>query len=197
MVVVLASIPTMQVGLAAMLVQAGHLVMAPEDAPSEAVWLLDAPPPDLLASLAQCDDAAAPRAAVVLAGSPEVASMLAHLGLRGWACLPRDSGALEIDLAVRAADAGLALLDLPSASTAISPLSVHPAVEPPIEALTPRELQVLQLLAEGLPNKAIARVLGITENTAKFHVSSVCAKLGATTRTEAVTLATRHGLIVL
>ena len=65
------------------------------------------------------------------------------------------------------------------------------------EPLTARELQVLQLVAQGLPNKGIARRLGISENTAKFHVASLCGKLGASSRTEAVTLAARGGLILL
>ena len=60
-----------------------------------------------------------------------------------------------------------------------------------------RELQVLQLVAQGLPNKGIARQLGISENTAKFHVASLCGKLAASSRTEAVTIAARGGLILL
>jgi DNA-binding NarL/FixJ family response regulator len=55
----------------------------------------------------------------------------------------------------------------------------------------------LQLVAQGLPNKGIARQLGISENTAKFHVASLTGKLGASSRTEAVTLAARRGLILL
>jgi two-component system, NarL family, nitrate/nitrite response regulator NarL len=61
--------------------------------------------------------------------------------------------------------------------------------------LTTREREVLQLVAEGLPNKAIARELGISEHTAKFHVGSLLGKLGAASRTEAVTLATRRGIL--
>ena len=64
-------------------------------------------------------------------------------------------------------------------------------------ALTPRELQVLELLAEGLPNKAIAARLGISDQTVKFHVASIAAKLGATNRTDAVRLALRRGLLTL
>jgi len=65
------------------------------------------------------------------------------------------------------------------------------------EALTPREIQVLELLAEGLPNKAIAARLAISDQTVKFHVSSICGKLGAANRTEAVRLGLRRGLITL
>lgn len=66
----------------------------------------------------------------------------------------------------------------------------------PIE-LTEREMQVLALLAEGASNKSIARSLGITPHTAKFHVASIIAKLGATGRTEAVAKAMRMGLLMI
>jgi DNA-binding CsgD family transcriptional regulator len=65
------------------------------------------------------------------------------------------------------------------------------------EPLTPREIQVVELLAEGLPNKAIARRLGISDQTVKFHVSSIAGKLGAANRTDAVRRAVRRGLITL
>ena len=65
------------------------------------------------------------------------------------------------------------------------------------EPLTPREIQVLELLAEGLPNKAIADRLHISDQTVKFHVASLCGKLGAANRTDAVRRAVRRGLISL
>ncbi|HYN07462.1 MAG TPA: response regulator transcription factor [Vicinamibacterales bacterium] len=65
------------------------------------------------------------------------------------------------------------------------------------EALTPRELEVLGLLAEGLPNKAIARRLDISDQTVKFHVAAIYGKLGAANRTDAVRRAVRRGLVVL
>jgi DNA-binding NarL/FixJ family response regulator len=65
------------------------------------------------------------------------------------------------------------------------------------EPLTARESQVLELLAEGLPNKTIAARLGISDQTAKFHVASILAKLGATNRTDAVRRAVRRGLVTL
>ncbi len=68
---------------------------------------------------------------------------------------------------------------------------------PPQEPLTERELEVLNLLAQGMPNKEIAAHLVISERTAKFHVSSIMGKLGATNRTEAVSLAAQRGLITL
>ena len=65
------------------------------------------------------------------------------------------------------------------------------------EALTAREIQVLELLAEGLPNKSIAERLGISDQTVKFHMSSISGKLGAANRTDAVRRAVRRGLITL
>ena len=62
------------------------------------------------------------------------------------------------------------------------------------EPLTPREIDVVELLAEGLSNKAIAVRLGISDQTVKFHVASICGKLGAANRTDAVRRAVRRGL---
>jgi DNA-binding NarL/FixJ family response regulator len=65
------------------------------------------------------------------------------------------------------------------------------------EPLTAREIEVLELLAEGLPNKAIAARLGISDQTVKFHVAAISGKLGAANRTDAVRRAVRRGLIAL
>ena len=66
-----------------------------------------------------------------------------------------------------------------------------------VDPLTPRELQVLSLVADGLPNKAIAAALGVSDETVKFHLGSVFGKLGAANRTDAVRQALRRGLIPL
>src|SRR5258708_10526931 len=76
-----------------------------------------------------------------------------------------------------------------------APTQVSNLYMPPYEPLTERELEVLNLLAQGMPNKEIAAHLIISERTAKFHVSSIMGKLGATNRTEAVSLAAQRGLI--
>jgi DNA-binding CsgD family transcriptional regulator len=65
------------------------------------------------------------------------------------------------------------------------------------ETLTPREFEVLELVAEGLPNKAIAERIGISDQTVKFHIASISGKLGAANRTDAVRRAVRRGLIAL
>jgi DNA-binding NarL/FixJ family response regulator len=74
-------------------------------------------------------------------------------------------------------------------------VAIGGAADGPGDALTAREREVLRLVADGLPNKGIAPELGISEHTAKFHVGSLLAKLGAGSRTEAVTIATRRGVL--
>jgi len=69
------------------------------------------------------------------------------------------------------------------------------AVEPPVEGLTPREHEVLTLLADGLHNREIAGRLGVSEHTVKFHLGAIFGKLGASTRTEAVQKGLRLGMI--
>ena len=122
---------------------------------------------------------------------------LAHLaGERGLAfgALRRDATPEDIAAALSAVAGGLITLDRRLATLLLQPaLPVMSAPEP----LTARELEVLQLLAQGLPNKIIASRLHITEHTAKFHVSSILMKLGAASRTEAVTTAARRGLLML
>lgn len=67
----------------------------------------------------------------------------------------------------------------------------------PVEPLTPREVQVLELLVEGLSNKVIAARLGISDQTVKFHAAAICGKLGAANRTDAVRKAIRRGLVAV
>ncbi len=109
------------------------------------------------------------------------------------AYLPSDVDAETLAAAVHAAVAGLIVLD-PAVAGATG-VHTHSQQSAEGETLTAREREVLFLVADGLPNKAIARELGISEHTAKFHVGSLLAKLGAGSRTEAVTLATRRGIL--
>ena len=196
---IVATLPSIRLGLADMLAARGHTVVSEDEgsASDATVWILDAPGPTALDSLTAHRYSDTPRAAVILSDDAGQPSTLARAGLRGWACLARDVDADQLDLAVRSAEAGLVLLDLPNATTSLALPASLTATAPLTEPLTARELQVLQLVAQGLPNKGIARRLGISENTAKFHVASLCGKLGASSRTEAVTIAARRGLILL
>jgi DNA-binding NarL/FixJ family response regulator len=109
--------------------------------------------------------------------------------------LTRSSDADQIMAAAQAAARGLVTFD-----PAISFLSNTPTHQPdftPIEELTPREIEVIQLIAEGMTNKAIAQQLHISSHTVKFHVNALMNKLSAQSRTAAVVRATRMGLISL
>jgi DNA-binding NarL/FixJ family response regulator len=119
------------------------------------------------------------------------------------AVLSEHAGGDILCTAIRAAAQGLITLSeefrdhLVDASDSRSTLESDAEDEPPPIEFTARELQVLRLLAEGASNKSIARRLGITPHTAKFHVASIVAKLGATGRTDAVAKAMRLGLVMI
>jgi len=113
------------------------------------------------------------------------------------ALLPRDAGAAEILAAVEAAARGLAVVDPRELETLLAGAVVAAPAASETPALTARELEVLRMLAEGAANKTIAWKLNISEHTAKFHVASILSKLNASTRTEAVTVGIRKGLILV
>lgn len=129
---------------------------------------------------------------VVLLNDPQQAIDAWAAGVQGL--LPRDVGAAQLLAALRAAIHGLVTID-PTLANSLFP---HAQLSPPslVETLTPRESEVLQLLAEGLPNKTIARRLDISEHTVKFHVNAIMSKLNAQSRTEAVVRATQLGLVL-
>jgi two-component system, NarL family, response regulator YdfI len=149
----------------------------------------DEPPEDLIA-LAARDDAPA---IIVLAPDlqPNWTAEALRAGVR--AVLPGDLGSREILAAIEAVAAGLVVLhpqDLPV-------LASERALPAAQQTLSPREIQVLSMLAEGVGNKTIAWKLGISEHTVKFHVASIMTKLNAGSRTEAVTQGIRRGLILI
>ena len=111
------------------------------------------------------------------------------------AVLRRDAGADELDAAIAATQAGLLTLHPDAFQGVSAPVTASPAAAP--VTLTAREIEVLEMMAEGMSNRAIARHLKISSHTVKFHVASVLGKLGARSRTEAVTAGIRHGLISL
>jgi two-component system nitrate/nitrite response regulator NarL len=129
---------------------------------------------------------------VLLADSADALSVWTA-GVRGL--LLRDVDVATLATALPAVAQGLVVLD-PALALALLPLRQPPPTAP-VEMLTPRELEVLRLLAEGLPNKTIADRLHISEHTVKFHVNAILGKLAAQSRTEAVVRATRLGLLLL
>jgi two-component system, NarL family, response regulator YdfI len=114
------------------------------------------------------------------------------------AALPADISPGQLIAALHAASGGLLVLH-PSQVNDVLPAGAAPSrrLDELAEPLTRREVEVLQMLAAGLSNKEIAARLNISEHTVKFHVASILGKLGAATRTEAVSLGIRRGLVLL
>lgn len=130
---------------------------------------------------------------VALISSPGIARDAWAAGARG--ILVRDVDVDTLVTAVLAMTSNLVVLDPSIGANLLPTLSLGEHVQ--IEDLTPREVQVLQQLAEGLPNKAIANQLGVSEHTIKFHTNSIFRKLDVRSRTEAVVRASQLGLILL
>jgi two-component system, NarL family, response regulator YdfI len=128
--------------------------------------------------------------------TPGASAEALRAGIR--AALPGDISADQLVAALQAVASGLLVLHPSHANEALPAGSARaPGLEDLAESLTRRELEVLQMLAAGLSNKEIAARLGISEHTVKFHVASILGKLGAASRTEAVSLGIRRGLVLL
>ncbi len=134
-------------------------------------------------------------AVVVLADAVSPASVARILSSGAAALLPKSVSADELAAAVRAAAAGLVVLHQEAAAAVAG--TVPPRRNDVAEPLTPREREVLAGMAEGRSNKEIAARLNISDHTVKFHVAAIMGKLGASSRTEAVTLAIRNGIVMV
>jgi DNA-binding NarL/FixJ family response regulator len=132
---------------------------------------------------------------VMLLDTADTALVSAALrsGIRG--AISREATPEEIESAIQAANAGLVVIAAGSLPDLLRGARTLP--EALAEPLSDRELEVLDAIAEGLSNKLIAHRLGISEHTVKTHVASILAKLGASSRTEAVAQAIRRGLVML
>ena len=212
-VLVVAAYPIARAGLAALLGGFADLAVVGQ-ASGTGAWsaLLDASAPDvILLDQASGDEEALEGLGRILTGRVGVAALvlgaertedalLDALGAGARGYLPRESSGEELAAAVRAVAAGLIVLHPDPAMPLLERILDRPRpalAEAPGEALTPREREVLQSLAGGLTNRAIARRLAVSENTVKFHVSSILTKLDAASRAEAVALAARRGLLLL
>lgn len=132
--------------------------------------------------------------APVLVLAPDADAAAAALGAGASGALPREASPDVLAAGLRAVRRGLSVLP-PEWLRPRFP--ARPLDEERVDALTPREREVLVLLVEGLSNKLIAARLGISEHTAKFHVNALLSKLGVQSRTEAVVRAARLGLVTL
>lgn len=200
-VLIVADDPLARAGLAALLGGAeGCLVAGQTSARDDLPAALDVYRPDVIVWDPGWDpDFSADLLPDFGENAPPVVALLPDAGQAGsvWASgvrglLRRSASAEQLTAAITAARLGLAALDpaLMGALPLAAPISI--AAE-----LTPRELDVLRLLAHGLPNKTIARQLEISDHTVKFHLNAILSKLGAQSRTEAVVLAIRLGLITV
>jgi DNA-binding NarL/FixJ family response regulator len=205
-VLIIADDALARAGLAALLNTEPGLIVAGQAAAADDIEAAVAAhrPDVLLWDLGHDPEGAASRLAGRGDDHPVVALLPeAGFGRSAWAAgarglLLRDAAPGQIGAALAAAALGMTALSPEVAADLVGAVE-PPAPSPgaPIEPLTPRELEVLRLLAEGLPNKVIARRLAISEHTVKFHVNAILGKLGVDSRTEAVVRATRLGLIFL
>ena len=193
--------PLARSALAALVAEDSRILLVGQAAPAEAASLLQALDPDVVlwdVGLEHERDADAPLfgaewpLVALVAGETQVALARAA-GARG--ILRRDLDAPRLLAALHGAALGLVVYDDAAAASLLRPAALLPRAL--VEPLTPREQEVLQLLASGLSNKAIAQRLAISEHTAKFHVAKLLQKLGALSRSEAVFLGARMGLLVV
>jgi DNA-binding NarL/FixJ family response regulator len=199
-VVVVSPDPLARAGLAALVAARPELALAGEGPVREAARLAAAAPGAVVVfDLGRTEDGAPALAQVAGSGTPAVALVTdpdaAAEALRAGAraVLLRGAAPDAVVAALAAARAGLAVLDGALAEAFLRTPRASAGAEP----LTPREREVLALLAEGHANKAIAARLDISEHTAKFHVNSILGKLGASSRAEAIVRAARMGLVLL
>lgn len=207
-VLVKASSPIAKAGLQSLLIANPALGLV-EDSSGDSAWIESKAPPDVwLVEVETLTDPAAREAidwasaggpVVLLVRHPAAEPVADALRAGVKAVLPSGLGGPEIVAAIEAASTGLVVLDATGVEALLrAPTAVSSGgSETPVETLTPRELEVLRLLASGLGNKEIASRLEISEHTVKFHVASIMGKLGAGSRTEAVTVGIRHGLIMI
>jgi len=203
-VFVIARYPSLRAGLRALVEQTPGLAVVADAAddeidsserPAALLVDVDADQPGLVDRLiARYPDAAL----ILLLDSPGSYRTLRPAD-QATAVLLKDASGGEIGAAIFAALQGLVVLDPAIAHELATQLPALPNATNGdlIDPLTEREHQVLELLALGLPNKTIAMELGISEHTAKFHVGAIMSKLNAASRTEAVAIAARQGLLVL
>jgi DNA-binding NarL/FixJ family response regulator len=136
-------------------------------------------------------------APVILLARDPISAWAAADRSRVRAVLAEDASGAQIAAAIEAVAAGLSVFDPETIEQLPLARPAHGVPDRLPEVLTPREVEVLRAMAEGLANKEIAARFNVSENTVKFHVASVMGKLGAGSRTEAVMLGVRHGIVLI
>ena len=209
-VLIVAASPLIRAGLQSMLADSRvDIVGSAADLESISGQLVDAEPDVVLVAtvldgheelLGTLEDTEIAREYPVIVLSEQIRAAWFSDALRAGvrAVLPREVTPEQLRASLEAAAAGLLIVH-PSELDTVLPATVGstaPVVEL-LEPLTKREREVLQMLASGLANKEIAARLAISDHTVKFHVASILGKLGASTRTEAVSVGIRRGLVLL
>jgi DNA-binding NarL/FixJ family response regulator len=157
---------------------------------------LEALRPDVLLVAGNAPAAGIPSVLLTNDDQPSWTADALRSGVR--ALLPRDASPAAILAAVDAAANDMALIDPQELESLLAtPAAAQPVETAAVATLTPRELEVLRMMADGAANKEIAWRLGISEHTVKFHVASILGKLDASSRTEAVARGLRSGLILI
>lgn len=206
-VFIVAPTPALRAGLRAMLAEADFT--AAGEAPAVTAAGLEASDADAfllstgepLSGLARVLAGDRRQAAVAMSDDPSAFDALRALPLHGWGIVPPDAAPDELNAALRMAALGWVSLPPRLLDAAVerwrgaAPARAEgEALEQP---LTPREMEVLERVSRGLPSKLIAHELDVSESTVKFHLSSIYAKLGVASRTEAISRAAQLGLITL
>jgi NarL family two-component system response regulator YdfI len=182
-----------QISLARFATSKADILVADLDTPASAAAMLDF-----------LQDAPAGTGSVALIDDPDPAWVRSALRASAHAIISRDADTEDMQMALQAAEAGFVLLHPTSVHGLLQnnpmtemndPSGEDLADQGMVEDLTTREFEVLRLVSMGLGNKEIAARLAISEHTAKFHISSILSKLHAASRTEAVSLGIRRGLI--
>ena len=202
-VVVLPSVDSMiHAGRFAALRSAPELAMLPVALPSTLLFRVQSESPDAILIAAGeaflagvrhrrgLEEVFAETPTVLLAAAPGATIVRSAARMKIYSVVPMEATTAQVAAAISATVAGFAV------TVPRSPSGPEESI-PGSEHLTAREVEVLRLMARGHRNKQLAAALNISEHTAKFHVSSVMAKLGARTRTEAVTIGVTRGLVAI
>jgi DNA-binding NarL/FixJ family response regulator len=206
-VFIVASSPALRAGLRALLsdtdtIVVGEVSVLNRDQPAafadvDVFLLADPTQMHALAAVLTPDRS---QSVVLIANDRDALPALRALAVHSWGIAHGDASAAELIATIRAVSQGLVVLPAALAADALTPQPPANGIAEPAELeqpLTPREVEVLERVSRGLPSKLIAQQLEVSESTIKFHLSSIYAKLGVSSRTEAVSRAARLGLITL
>jgi DNA-binding NarL/FixJ family response regulator len=195
-IMIVARSGTVRAGLKALLETEFEIVVQTSSVDTLEVLNIDVIVTDSLSSLNAVTELPA---VVLISDHANAASDLLEFIPHGWAVVSPDAPEAELKAAIHAATQGFTVMT-PNILEQLLNRHLEPTYDledAPLEHLTPRELEVLEALAQGLGNKSIAKQLEISQSTVKFHVAQIYAKLNVSSRVSAVNVGIRHGLIAI